>query len=188
MGKNDEKRFSVLFVDDEAEILNGFRDALRKQPFSILTATSGDQGLAMLEEHRIDVVVSDEQMPKMSGTEFLGVVRQRHPNTVRIVLTGQASLDAAIRAINEGEVYRFLTKPCSPIDLAFTIMQGLQMRELAYHSARLLDRSRKQRSALEALEAKHPGISQVEVDDRGAILLDQEDIAGLIAELEREGR
>jgi two-component system probable response regulator PhcQ len=73
----------------------------------------------------VDVVISDEKMPGMSGSEFLSLVRQEYPDTIRIILTGYGSLESAIRAINEGEIYRLFTKPCNVIDLAITIRLAL---------------------------------------------------------------
>jgi len=137
----------------------------------------------------VDVVVSDEQMPNMAGSELLGIVRQRHPRTIRILLTGQASLAAAIRAINEGEVYRFLTKPCSPADLAVTIQRALQLRDLARESARLLARTREQDRVLRTLEDRHPGISEVKRNTHGAIVVeDIVDVDELIREMQVANR
>ncbi|MGA2448874.1 MAG: response regulator [Polyangiaceae bacterium] len=179
-------RSAVLFVDDEPHVVAGLRDALRKGPYDILTATSAEEALQTLVDHHVDVVVSDEQMPNMTGSQFLGLVRRKYPYTVRIILTGHASLEAAIRAINEGEVYRFLTKPCNPADLAHTIQQGLQIRDLTRESSRLLSRVRRQKALLSELEEQHPGISRVETDERGAILLEDVDVEALIREIERE--
>jgi len=163
-------------------------DALRKQPYAFLTATSGDEALQALIDNHVDVVVSDEQMPNMTGSEFLGIVRRKYPHTVRIVLTGHASLDAAIRAINEGEVYRFLTKPCNPSDLAYTIQQGLQFRDLTRESSRLLSKVRRQKAFLRELEEQHPGITRVNADERGAIIIEDVDVDALIREIEQENR
>jgi DNA-binding NtrC family response regulator len=180
---------AVLLVDDEVHIVDGLRAALRRYPFQVHIATSGAQALKVLDDHAIDVVVSDEQMPSITGSELLGIVRQRYPQTLRIILTGQASLDAAIRAINEGEVYRFLTKPCSPVDLALTIQRALQLRNLARHSARLLARTRAQDRILQDLEHRHPGISDVKRNVHGAIMVDEMiDVDELIRQLERENR
>jgi DNA-binding NtrC family response regulator len=181
------KRCTVLFVDDEPQVLAGLKNALRKNPFTILTAGSGEQALELLAENEVDVVVSDERMPSMTGSEFLSIVRRRHPNAIRIILTGQASLEAAIRAINEGEVYRFLAKPCNPVDLATTIQRALQLRNLARESSRLLARTREQDKILRDLEDKYPGISEINKAERGAILLeDVEGLDDLIGQIERE--
>jgi two-component system probable response regulator PhcQ len=137
----------------------------------------------------VDVVVSDERMPGMSGSEFLSQVRLRRPQTIRMILTGQASLEAAIRAINEGEVYRFFTKPCSHVDLATTIQRAVQLRDLARESALLLVKTRAQDRALRDLEGRYPGISDVKRTGDGVITL--EDGAGiddLIRQMERENQ
>lgn len=181
-------RLMVLLVDDEPKILSGLRVALRKYPFDIMTAESAQAALALLDEQPVDVLVSDEQMPQVSGSQLLAIVRRQYPRTVRIILTGHASLDAAVRAINEGEVYRFLTKPCNPDELAVTIQQGVQLRELAQQSSRLLSRSQQQQAVLRDLESRHPGISELKVDEGGAILLEAGDVQSLIRELERENR
>jgi len=182
-------RCNVLFVDDEPLVLGSLRDALRKYPFTILTATAGSQALTLLESQPVDVVVSDERMPGMTGSEFLSIVRQKHPHTIRIILTGQASLTSAIRAINEGEVYRFLTKPCAAVDLAITIQRALQLRNLARESARLLIRTREQDRILRDLEGSHPGISEVRRNLDGAIVLDDiADIDELVRQIERHNR
>jgi DNA-binding NtrC family response regulator len=184
-----ETRGTVLLVDDDPNVLGGIRDALRRYSFAIFTATSGSEALQLLETNAVDVVVSDERMPNMPGSEFLSIVRQRHPQTIRIVLTGQASLGAAIRAINEGEVYRFLTKPCSAVDLADTIQHALQLRALARESARLLARTRDQDQILRDLEDRHPGISAVRRNTDGAIMLEEiGDVDELIRQIELANR
>jgi two-component system, probable response regulator PhcQ len=184
-----EIRSTVLFVDDEPMLLAALKESLRRCPFDILTATSAADALKLLETHAVDVVISDERMPNMPGSEFLGIVRQRHPLAIRIVLTGQASVDAAIRAINKAEVYRYLTKPCSAADLAGTIQSALQLRNLARESARLLARTREQDKVLHDLEDYHPGISDVRRNTRGAIVLEElADVDELIREIERENR
>ncbi len=183
------KRCTVLCVDDEPQVLAGLRNALRKHPFTILTATSGNQALELLAGHDVEVVVSDEQMPGMAGSELLSLVRERYPETIRIILTGQASLEAAIRAINEGEVYRFLSKPCNAAELAVTIQNALQLRDLARASSRLLVRAREQDRILRDLEGQYPGISEIRRDESGAILLDGiEGVDDLIGQIERENR
>jgi len=179
---------TVLFVDDEPKVLSGLRNAMHKYPMRILTATSADRALEVLDHEAVDVIVSDERMPHVSGSQLLAVVRRQYPHTVRIVLTGHASMEAAVRAINEGEVYRFLTKPCDPVDLAQTIQNGLQLRHLAQHSTRLLAKVRQQESALREIESAHPGISKVDVDESGAILLEAGDVTELLRLLERENR
>lgn len=176
---------TVLFVDDEPRILEGLKSRLHKEPYTILLATSGEEGLETLENHPVDLVVSDEQMPGMCGSEFLTAVCREYPETIRITLTGQASLKAAIRAINDGEIYRFLTKPCNTVDLAHTIRQALQLKKLTRENARLLAAARQQQAILLALERDHPEITKVDLTEGGEVLLNEtsEDLESLINEI-----
>jgi two-component system probable response regulator PhcQ len=162
----------VLFVDDEPRLTEALKRALRKEPYEIRTAGCADEALDILARESVDVVVSDENMPKMSGSELLSIVRTRYPDTIRIVLTGNARLDVAIRAINEGEIYRFFTKPCNEVDLAVTIRQALQQKELMEHTKRLLKMVKHQSSLLQELERSHPGISEVRTTSGGAVIVD----------------
>lgn len=179
---------TVLFVDDEPHILEGLKNRLRKEPYTILTAISGEAGLETLSRNPVDVVVADEQMPGMCGSEFLEVVCREHPETIRITLTGQASLEAAIRAINKGEIYRFLTKPCNAMELAHTIRQALQLKKLTRENARLLAAARQQKAILSALEREHPEITKVNLTEEGEIILNEtnDDLESLIDEVVKE--
>jgi diguanylate cyclase (GGDEF)-like protein len=102
---------TLLLVDDEPSILSSLRRLLRNEGYRILTANSGSEGLQVLAEHAVDVIVSDQRMPGMTGVEFLRTVRQLHPDTVRIVLSGFTELQTVTDAVNAGAIYKFLTKP-----------------------------------------------------------------------------
>ncbi|MCH9650490.1 MAG: response regulator [Deltaproteobacteria bacterium] len=176
----------VLFVDDEKHVVESLRDALRRMPFLILTATSGDGALKILQATKVDVVVSDERMPIMSGTELLAKVRELYPDSVRIVLTGHATLEAAVRAINEGEVYRFLAKPCRAMDLAQTIQEGLRLKRLARGSRALLQRTLSREG--QAGDSTATSVEPTEVDSRqdDSIFIEEtnESVSELIQEIE----
>jgi adenylate cyclase len=126
----------VLFVDDEPAILEGFRDSFRRETFEVVTAASALSALEILAARHVAVVVSDECMPQLSGAEFLARVRKRHPNVVRIMLTGEANLSAATKAINDG-LYRFLTKPIDPTELGRVVRDALRSKSIAEQRARL---------------------------------------------------
>ena len=181
---------TILFVDDEPRVTDALKRAFRSEPFQLLSATSAEEGLQALRQQAIDVVVSDEQMPGMSGSEFLSRVRVEHPTAIRIILSGHASLDAAVRAINEGEVYRFLLKPCNPTDLMITIRQALAHKRLEEQSRRLLREFQRQTAVITELERVSRGITQLTTDEHGTILLDAAEhddgaIADLVAEMEQ---
>jgi len=117
---------SALFVDDEINILEGIAVALRGRNFRILTAGGPTEALALLEREPVAVVVSDERMPVMCGTEFLTQVRRDHPGIVRMVLSGTMDPHTISRAVNEAGVFRYLLKPCTPGDLGLAVEQALE--------------------------------------------------------------
>jgi DNA-binding NtrC family response regulator len=110
----------LLFVDDEQRVLNSMRIMFRRQ-FDLYLASHGAEALNIVKDNDIDVIVADHRMPQMTGVEVLTKVRSMSPRTVRILLTGYADLDAVEGSINEGEVFRFLTKPCAPDQLRETV-------------------------------------------------------------------
>jgi len=129
----------ILCVDDEPNVLQAFERQFRKR-FEIRTALGPEAGLRALVEHGpFAVVVSDLRMPGMSGVEFLSRVRQSSPDTVRVMLTGQADLNAAIASVNEGNIFRFLTKPCPAETLARTLEAALEQYRLITAERELLE-------------------------------------------------
>ncbi len=165
---------TVLIVDDEPSARELLTNALSREPYDVLCADSAEEALGILVQEPVDVVLTDEVMPGMSGSEFLAIVRQQYPDTIRMILTGYANLKTAIRAINEGEIYRFFTKPCNIVDLTMTIRQALQHKDLMAENQRLLSIVKQQSLSLEALERQHPGITKVKRNARGAVNIDKE--------------
>jgi two-component system, probable response regulator PhcQ len=142
-------RHTVLLIDDEPNVLEGLTRVLRNEAYDILTANSAEEAAGILEGNAVDLILSDEEMPGMSGTEFLGKVAQEYPDTVRLVLTGRPTLPTALRAINEGKVYQFFTKPCNEIDLAITIRRALEQKELLAKSRELLEVTKRQSALID---------------------------------------
>jgi len=155
----------VLFVDDDPDVLEGLKRALIREPYEILTASSAVDAYGILDMEKIDVVVSDEQMPNISGTVFLTTVRKNYPEIIRIILTGQATLETAIQAINKGEVYRFLIKPCNNIEIAVTILQALRQRDLVRESRKLLALFKKQQKFFLREENKFVYFCETNLDE-----------------------
>jgi CheY-like chemotaxis protein len=126
----EEKRARVLCVDDEPRVLEGIALSLRRR-YDVLTANGGMAALDVLtKEPDIAVVLSDMRMPMMDGTQFLQRCRHIAPNTIRLILTGQTDLTAAIHAVNEGQIFRFLTKPCPPAVLLPVIDAAVEQHRL----------------------------------------------------------
>ena len=120
----------VLFVDDEQHVLDGIKRSLYKEPLKLYFARCASQALDILAKEDIDLIISDERMPHMSGSELLKTVHEKYPQTIRIMLTGHADVEAAKRAINEGKIYSFLSKPIGKDELLATIYQALTQKEV----------------------------------------------------------
>ena len=168
---------TVLLVDDEPNVTAALRRRLRGAGYRVLEAHSGIHALERLGEEAVDVLVTDERMPGMPGSELVSLVAKDYPEVIRMILSGQASLDAAIRAINEGRIYRFFLKPCDETDLLFTIEQALAQRELIRENERLRREVSEKADLLRRLESENPGITEVEEDDEGAVVIDAREIA-----------
>lgn len=109
--KPDENQLTLLLVDDEPSILSALKRLLRREGYHILCAESAAHGLELLATHLVQVIISDQRMPVMTGTEFLGKVKDLYPDTVRLVLSGYSELNTLTEAINKGAIYRYLSKP-----------------------------------------------------------------------------
>lgn len=127
----------LLLVDDEENITSALVRLLRRDGYNILRANSGQEGLALLEQHRVGVIISDQRMPGMTGVEFLSKVKELYPDTVRIVLSGYTELNSVTDAINRGAIYKFLTKPWEDDLLRANVEEAFQRYEMKIENARL---------------------------------------------------
>lgn len=141
----------VLCVDDEPNILSSLRRLLRGQGYRILLAESGAAALAILEQETVDVITSDMRMPEMNGAQLLARVCARWPGTMRLLLTGYAEIQAIQDAINEGEIYRYITKPWVDDDILLVVRHALERRQLEQEKARLEALTVRQNDELKAL-------------------------------------
>jgi len=142
---------TLLFVDDEANILSSLRRLFRPQGYRILIAEGGAQGLEIMAQERVDLVVSDMRMPEMNGAQFLEKVRAGWPDTVRILLTGYAEIEATIDAINKGQIYRYISKPWDDNDIMLIIRHALQQKRLEREKLRLEELTSRQNEQLKDL-------------------------------------
>jgi diguanylate cyclase (GGDEF)-like protein len=143
----------ILLVDDEPFILSGYKRGLGKR-FNLDTATSGTEALEMFDQHDESpyaVVVSDMRMPHMDGVELLNRLAAKYPDTIRIMLTGNSDQQTAMDAVNQGRVYKFLTKPCSAADLKTTLEEALTLYRTEQQKQAI---SQHQATAVEHLSAK----------------------------------
>lgn len=133
----ERRQRTILLVDDERNILSSLHRLLRLDGYRILTAGGGLEGLEMLAQHEVDVILSDQRMPGMTGVEFLRRVKSIHPRTVRIVLSGYTELQSITDAINEGAIYKFLTKPWDDNLLRANVEEAFRYKELGDENRKL---------------------------------------------------
>ncbi|MCL5062778.1 MAG: response regulator [Nitrospiraceae bacterium] len=180
---------NILIVDDEPNVISALTRVFIDEPYRIYSANSAPKAMEILKKHSIKVVISDERMPEISGSEFLSMVREQFPNIIRIMLTGHASIDSAMKAINEGEIYRFFTKPWNDMDIRFAVKAAIDKYNLEEENRRLLDIIRQQALNIKLLERQFPGISQLDRDENGRIVLpdiSEEEMTNIIARCEKE--
>ncbi len=169
------RSYNILLVDDEAFILKSLKRSLLEEEkvkkYNIFTAQTPAKALEIMKAGKFHLVISDQQMPDMPGNKFLELVRAGFSDTIRIMLTGQASLEVAIKAINEGRIYRFLTKPWDNFELAITVSQALNQYDLEAKNRYLLKKVNQQACTFQLLEQQHPGITKIKSDDEGTIMV-----------------
>lgn len=142
---------TILCVDDEPHILSALRRLFRSQGYEILLANGGPEGLALLAQHEVDLVISDMRMPGMDGVEFLEKVRATHPDAVRMLLTGYADVAQILGAINRGEIYRYITKPWDDTEILLVVRHALERRALEREKVRLEALTQRQNAQLREL-------------------------------------
>ncbi|MFT5451217.1 MAG: two-component system probable response regulator PhcQ [Enterobacterales bacterium] len=173
----------IMLVDDEKNILSSLRRALRNEHWEIECFTSATEALKRAEVSNFELFISDFRMPEMNGVEFLTAVKQLQPQSMRLILSGYTDLEALLGAINDAEIYRFLSKPWQDYELISTVEQALHFRKLAIENQRLADQVRRQESklcqqemVLQKLEKESPGITKVNWTEDGSIILNEDDI------------
>lgn len=179
----------ILLVDDEVNVLSALTRALFDEPYEVTCAKSGEEALELVATTPFKLVISDERMIGMQGSELLAILKENYPHTLRILLTGHATLEAALKAVNQGEIYRFFTKPWNDTDLKFAIRSAIERYDLEAENRRLLATVKSQAMEIKVLEKRYPGISRVEKNAQGSFLLpelSESEIAMMMAECERE--
>src|SRR3989442_992244 len=140
---------TVLFVDDEVNILKALQRLLRAEDMNVLCASRASEALELLENHPTQVVVTDQRMPEMAGVDLLAHVRERQPDIVRMMLTGYTEMKVAVDAINRGEIYRLITKPWNDDELRATLRQAFDHADLKAEIKRLNQVTREQNFKLQ---------------------------------------
>ncbi|MCC7261165.1 MAG: response regulator [Candidatus Latescibacteria bacterium] len=145
---------TILIVDDEPHILSALRRLLAREGYLILTATSGAQGLELLQDNAVSLIISDQRMPVVIGAEFLGRARLVSPHSMRLILTGYAEVEAAAQAVNEGGIHFYLRKPWDDGQLRLVVQQLLDRFDLEEHNRQLTEELLQKNEALHLLNSE----------------------------------
>lgn len=167
-------KHKILIVDDEANILNSLARLLHDQDCEIYTAGTVKEALEKLKSiDGVDLIISDNRLPDITGVEFLIKAKQLYPDTMRILITGYPDLESVIRAINNGQVYRFITKPWENEELRLIIKQTLEYYDVLKENRILLNIARQQADSMDKLQKKYPQIPQEELRTGNIYVIDE---------------
>lgn len=156
---------TLLFVDDERNILSSLKRLFRPLGYRIFLANGGAEGLEILRQEQVDLVISDMRMPEMDGAEFLEKVAAQWPDTVRLLLTGYADISSTIAAINKGKIHQYISKPWNDNDIKITVEQALKFRLLEAERDELLELSHKQNEELKEFNTNLEGLVKSRTDE-----------------------
>ncbi len=167
---------TILIVDDEEPIRKAIRKVLKYEPYTVLDTGDPAEAVELAVGKPVHLVVSDHRMPGMSGTDLLRTIKLRKPEIIRIMLTGYADLEMALKTVNEGGIYRFLTKPWDNTELLLAVRLGLRAFELEDENRRLVRLVKKHWDVLNQLENSQPGITGLTKRSDGGLVLGDDDI------------
>src|SRR5436309_5210789 len=150
-------KHTLLVVDDEPDVGDSVHDLLRRE-FRVLKAKSAAEGIQLMHDNEVHIIMTDQRMPQITGVEFLSKLRIRHPQAVRMLFTGYADLEAVIAAINQGHIYQFLKKPWQPEELQAAVHEAAaeydRLVETAEQTARLQNEVQQLRERVSTLEGE----------------------------------
>ena len=164
--------FTLLLVDDSPNILKAMARVFRPEGYNLLLAGSAKEAIEIMTNEKVDLIITDENMPGLSGTDLLRVVREAHPSVVRFMVTGADDIEVAKNAINRGEIYRFFTKPWDDFELLVCVKQALAYRMVLLENEKLKKRIIDGEAVLRDLERQHPGIADKRLSEDGAYIID----------------
>lgn len=150
MGDGKIEKINVLYVDDEEHNLMSFKATFRIK-YKVFTAISGEEAIKIMDSEPIDIIITDQRMPNMTGVQFLESILDKHPDPMRILLTGYADLNAVIDAVNKGKIFHYLTKPWNEEELDMTIQRAYDIYKLRKDEKELTEKLGVTNSQLEFL-------------------------------------
>ncbi len=162
----------ILIVDDNRDVLASLRRTLRRCAFDVTCIDQPELAVEALEREKYDLMLCDIDMPVLNGHEVMAKAHELQPAMIRVFVTGAGNMDAAVRAINEGEVHRFVRKPFDANNLRNMVREALERKEELEIVSEASARARRRRQLYESLEAEHPGITDVSFDPNGVHVVD----------------
>lgn len=174
---------TILLVDDERNVLNTLNRLLHSEDREIYIAENATQGWEKLRSlNGVDLVISDNKLPDISGIDFLVKTRHLYPDTIRILITGYPDLDSAVQAINKGQVYRYIIKPWENEELKLIVKQALDYYDVLRDNRALLKIARQQAEWLRSVQKKYPSISQPEFNKTGLYIIEEKKVSETLAD------
>lgn len=146
--ETQKQDYKLLIIDDEIEITKSLTRQFRRK-YKVFSATNARDGMDIMEKEHIQVILSDQRMPDMTGVDFFGVIKDKYPDALKLLLTGYADIEAVIGAINEGQVFRYVTKPWNPEELELIVREAFEKYELITNNRQLMVKLRETNQTLE---------------------------------------
>lgn len=175
-------KHKILLVDDEQNILNSLSRLLRQDDREIYAAGDANEAWDKLKSiSGADLIISDNKLPAISGIDFLTKVKQSYPDTIRMLLTGYPDLESALKAINNGQLYRFITKPWENEDLKLIVRQGLEYYDILKDNRVLLNIAKQQADTLANVQKKYQ-LPQNEFTKAGLYIIDEQKVSETLSE------
>jgi response regulator RpfG family c-di-GMP phosphodiesterase len=144
---NATRKHTLLVIDDEMDVCDSVHDLLRRE-FRVLKARSAEDGLKLMQDNEIHIIMTDQRMPKVTGVELLTKIYRGHPQAIRMLFTGYADLDSIIQAINQGHIFKFLKKPWQPDELEHAVREAAAEYDRLVAQAELMERLQTELSQL----------------------------------------
>jgi DNA-binding NtrC family response regulator len=177
MASRINDKWSILIVDDDQHILDSLRRTLAREEFDLTCVNDPQSAIDLMSQKSFDLLLSDIDMPGISGHEVMKTANRLQPKMIRVFVTGRSGMETAVRAINEGEVHRFVRKPFQAEDLRELVRAALDRKAELDLVSEASSRTHRRSQLFEQLEIEHPGITKVSLDENGVYVVKTEAIS-----------
>ncbi len=166
-------QFSILLVDDSKSILKALSRVFKSEGYKIYTAESANNAFLILKKEKIDLLITDENMPGITGNDLLKMAQEHFPETIRIMITGMIDISVARNAINSGKIYKLFNKPWDDFELLLAVRYALNQKRLKEENEQLKSTIDSQAELLKKLENEYPGITSKNMSPDGALIIEE---------------